>query len=922
MAAHQPSFRFTEGALALAIVLTSQRTRVMTLRRPELLWLIIPVALLILATALRGRRVALPAAFVRLAAVASILIAIAGPVTAYQVSGKSVIFVVDRSGSIPQAATASQARFINDAIGNLAGGTRAGVVAFGGRASLVFAPGATPRDPTRIAGGLTEAVIDRDHTNIAAGIRLARAILARGGGGQVFLLSDGQENTADARAESEAATSDGVRISPVKTDDVAFPPDVRVASADVPETLWGGDTLPLRVNLTGNNAWKGSVHVRIDGQEVLDAPIVAADGNAGFVTTLPGLMPGTHVVTTGVQVTQGDNRIPENDQLSVVTTVRGKPNVLLIEGTSGEGKSVRDALMAQGVNVIVKTAKEIPSRLSALGETDAIALVDVSAKDLSLDQMTTIQQSVRANGRGLIVIGGTNAYGSGAYYDTPLEQALPVKMGYAPGNQRDQVSLGIIIDRSGSMDFGEGSKDPKIALARTAANLGIDALKTGDETAVVVFNDGADPIVPLQTLTDNRALIHSTINGIRADGGTDIFAGMAKMLDLMRGSTANVKHIVLMTDGESQGRSDYQVLIDQMRNLGITFTTIAIGNDADTKLLQHLADIGGGKYYFAASANEVPQITLNEAQSAGKQPSRTGNFRATLVKPSPIIGDIKPEELPALDGYQVTEAKPNADVILESGQKDPVLAQWQYGLGRVVAWTPDTGAAFAKQWPTWGKYAQFWHQALLWTLPDPNTAALTVDTRAEGDQVVIGVDATDVDGQYINSIPVTGTLVTPEGKSFMLRLPQVGPGRYELHVQAALPGAYRLTLAQQRPGAAPVQREGGFAVPYSAEYAPTPGGAALLSDIATLTGGSLLAAPGEVTDAGGKAGAVTRYREWWGWFAVAALVFFLLDLALRLSLAPARRTGGQPSGINRLIGRMRRPPRRRTPTRRPPPSLR
>ena len=128
-----------------------------------------------------------------------------------------------------------------------------------------------------------------------------------------------------------------------------------------------------------------------------------------------------------------------------------------------------------------------------------------------------------------------------------------------------------------------------------------------------------------------------------------------------------------------------------MRNLGITLTTIAIGNDADTKLLQHLADIGGGKYYFAASADQVPQITLNEAQSAGKQPTRTGNFHASVVKPSPIIGDIRPEELPNLDGYQVTEAKPNADVILESGQKDPVLAQWQYGLGRVVAWTPDSG---------------------------------------------------------------------------------------------------------------------------------------------------------------------------------------------------------------------------------------
>jgi hypothetical protein len=197
-----------------------------------------------------------------------------------------------------------------------------------------------------------------------------------------------------------------------------------------------------------------------------------------------------------------------------------------------------------------------------------------------------------------------------------------------------------------------------------------------------------------------------------------------------------------------------------------------------------------------------------------------------------------------------------------------------------------------------------------------------VDTHAEGDQVVIGVDATDVDGRFVNSTPVTGTLVTPDGKSFPIRLPQVGPGRYEIHVQAATPGAYRLSLAQPRALGARAQREGGFAVPYSAEYSPAPGGAALLSDIASVTSGTVLAAPGEATDAGGKAGTVTRYHEWWGWFAVGALVLFLLDLGLRLSLAPNQRRTGQPSRMDRLMTRVRRPPRRRTPSRRPPPSLR
>ncbi len=896
----------------------------MTLRHPEFLWLIIPVALLILVAALRGRRVALPAAFVRLLAVSSVVVAIAGPVTAYEVTGKSVVFVVDRSGSIPQSATASQARFINDTIDHLASGTRAGVVAFGGKATIVYPPGNTPHDVSRITSDLTEANIDRDHTNIAAGIRLARALLARGGGGQVFLLSDGQENTSDARAESEAAANDGVRISPVKTDNLAFPPDVRVASMDMPETVWGGDQLPIHINLTGNNPWQGNLHLSVDGAQILDPPVAAPDGNTGFVTTLPALPSGTHVVTARVEVTQGENQIPENDRLSVVTTVRGKPNVLLLEGTSGEGSAVHDALTAQGVNVTVKTPKEIPPRLSQLGETDAIVLVDVSAKDLSLDQMATIQQAVRANGKGLVVIGGANAYGAGNYQQTPLEEALPVSVNFVPGNQIQQKAILVIIDKSGSMDEDLGSGGPKVAAARTAAVTLAHGLPPGTIFGLDVFSDATTPLVPLQPIPTELRGIDDTISRVKADGGTDIYGAIKQGIQQMRGVVATEKHIVLMTDGgdnKFNNLSDYQALLNQLNADDVTFSTLGIGGDADVKLLQGMADAGKGTYYYVNDAKDLPQITLRAVDEAGRQQTVRGTFHPTQQEASPILTDIRPEELPNLDGYAATKVKNGAQVVLDSGKHDPVLAAWQYGLGRVVAWTPDTGPLFAKQWPGWGKFGQFWHQALLWSLPDPNTAALTVDTHAEGDQVIIGVDATDVDGRFVNSIPVMGTLVTPDGKSFAVRLPQVGPGRYEVHVQAAAPGAYRLTLAQQRPGSTAVQRDGGFAVPYSAEYSPAPGGTALLSDIATLTGGSVLANSGEATDAGGKAGTITRFHEWWGWFAIAALVLFLADLGLRLSLAPNRRRAGQVTRVNRLLTRARRPPRR-APARKPPPSLR
>lgn len=159
----------------------------MALHRPALLWLLLPIAVFILGATLRGRRVALADAVIRIAAVGCVLVALAGPLTTVAVSGNAAVFVVDRSGSVPVTALDNEARAITAMMDRLAVSTRFGVVAFGGRASIVFPIGETPRDPAQIVAALQcVETSDRDHTNIAMGMRLARAMLTRSGGGQIF----------------------------------------------------------------------------------------------------------------------------------------------------------------------------------------------------------------------------------------------------------------------------------------------------------------------------------------------------------------------------------------------------------------------------------------------------------------------------------------------------------------------------------------------------------------------------------------------------------------------------------------------------------------------------------------------------------------------------------------------------------------
>src|ERR687890_539615 len=94
-----------------------------------------------------------------------------------------------------------------------------------------------------------------------------------------------------------------------------------------------------------------------------------------------------------------------------------------------------------------------------------------------------------------------------------------------------------------------------------------------------------------------------------------------------------------------------------------TLSTIAIGEDADTDLLNFLADEGGGRYHFTVRDEDIPRLTLEEARSAGSQSVIRGTFRPIQTAPSPILAGVDPVNLPDLAGYDFAEAKPDAQVM-------------------------------------------------------------------------------------------------------------------------------------------------------------------------------------------------------------------------------------------------------------------
>ena len=240
-----------------------------------------------------------------------------------------------------------------------------------------------------------------------------------------------------------------------------------------------------------------------------------------------------------------------------------------------------------------------------------------------------------------------------------------------------------------------------------------------------------------------------------------------------------------------------------------------------------------------------------------------------------------PDKLPQLHGF--VRATPREGPLVNlpimspkvGDDKWPILAHWQYGLGRVVAWTSDAQQGWASDWANWRDAGQFWSQALRWSLPAPVPADFqpTAALGADGRQVVLSVQALGDDGRFADLQDTRATVVSPDGSAREVSLPQHGPGTYTLETGVGLPGVYRVLFSQG------VRAEvAGFSVPDAVELHSVGLNRALLDVLARTSGGHELADVGDIArPANGSGPAI----DLWPYLLAAALFLLPIDVFIR-----------------------------------------
>ena len=424
----------------------------------------------------------------------------------------------------------------------------------------------------------------------------------------------------------------------------------------------------------------------------------------------------------------------QNDRAEANTIVKGEPRVLVVKGDEKVAAELVTALETERQVVDTVIPEGLPSDLAGLADYDSIVLVDVPRIRLTDKAMAALQVYVRDLGRGLVMVGGPRSYGAGGYTDTPLEETLPVDMGVRDREKQPEVALVVVIDKSGSMDachcnsfnngMGGGSSGQggvrKVDIGKEAILRAASALSAQDELGVVAFDQSAHWVIqtaPLGGLQD----IQARIAGINPDGQTNIFAGLDQAVQSLEGAKATRRHIILLTDGWSSS-GQYDGILKQMKAAGITLSTVGAGGGSNP-FLEKLAKEGGGRFYNAANPASIPDIFLKETQQVSGQQIVEEPFFPILTSNSPVLRGID-NGLPRLLGYNGTTAKPAAQTVLVTARDDPLLAQWQYGLGRSIAWTSDSTGHWARNWVPWQGFSKFFSQMVGWTFPGEESGGI------------------------------------------------------------------------------------------------------------------------------------------------------------------------------------------------------
>ena len=840
----------------------------MRLVAPWWLLLLAPAIVVTVLVARHGRRVVPPrqhrvAVAARLLGVGLLILALTQPLLVRESPQRSVLFLLDRSSSVTSEAQAAQDAYVQDAIDAAGARDLTAVAVFGRELRLDQALSETA------AFDGVRTVVDATATDLATALRGAAAVLPTEGSRRIVVLTDAVETSGNARLSAQELADEGIAVDVIVLA-TGRSADALIQRVDAPVTARVGDRIPVRIDVASTTAGPAELIVSAGDAEVR-LPVELVAGSNRFDVDLPAAASG--VLRVGASIVAGFDQIHENDQGEALVRVLGPPRIAVVEGRVGEASDLSLALDAGGVSTETLTAIPGPEELLAY---DGVVLVNVAAPSEAV--AADLAAYVEDLGRGLVVIGGDQAYGLGGYQDTAFEELLPVTSNPDDLIRRQPVAQVLVIDTSGSMAAchcdGVGEHDPagaggivKTDIAKAGASLAISALQPTDRVGVLAFTSGTRWALDLAPVP-NAADVTAALNTLSPQGDTEIAPALREAMESLQEVPEEIRHIVLFTDGWGDD-PDLLNVAQEISGQGITLSVLGTG-EGTGETLRRMAALGGGAFYPGRDLEAVPEIFVEETLRVARPLVAEGSFLPALGAASQVTAGLT--ATPPLRGYVLVRPKTTSQIPLEIGPGDPLLATWQRGLGRATVWTSDATTRWSANWIGWDGYIDFWGRVVRDVLPPSLDAPPEV--RFDGGALDIRFDA-DVPLDAV----AHATVRDASGEVVTVPLQRTAESTFRGRLPVAVEGAYWVAVQVEDADGTLASGSGGVVAGYADEFAFRQPDPLLASDLADATGGRVGPVAAEVYDPAPARGAAES--DLWPWLVGVALALFLLDVALR-----------------------------------------
>lgn len=805
---------------------------------PELLLISIPLAVFLWRFGWIGKATA----FVRAEIALLLVLALAGPL--YNLGGKGidVIVVADRSRSISQQAQKNIAELIHNLDRNRSRGDRVGLVTFGASSQIERIP-----SETAMFDNYSKPV-NIDGSDLNSALQSAINLVDENRPARILILSDGEANglnpsTAARRAREAKIPIDFRLFDRIRVGDIA------VESLNLPEEISPREPFQFSVYIQANRAAQGQLVIKREGQVISTSTQNFSLGRNRLLFRDLVDRPGFFIYEA--ELILDDDPVQENNRGEAGLRVHAGPRLLVLNSDGQEGNLVR-TLKAGRIDVDVFQADSFVISQDSLDPYRAVIIENLPARIFGRLAMEQLAQYVEDLGGGLMLTGGERSFGVGGYFNSPLDDILPVSMEIREEHRKNRLAIAIALDRSGSMTAPVSGGKTKMDLANLGTAECVRLLSPGDSVAIIAVDSSPHTIQSLIPVDDAEMIAGKALGIQSMGGGIYVYEALVAAGNELMSAEQTTKHIILFSDAaDSEEPGDYKKLLSQYDKAGITVSVIGLGttSDPDAKLLEDIAKLGNGNIMFTQDASELPRLFTEDTMSVArssfveKDPeTQPEGIAGQQLVDSRLIGDWGGAGFPKVDGYNLSYLKPEATmgVVSQDEYQAPWSAFWYRGLGRVAALTVEIDGQFSGDLATWEGYSDFVITHARWLLGNESADDLFIDIQREGQDAVATIEL-NPNRPNRGGVEIPEIIVVPPGterqKTTRPEFVWIGPDTLQARFRLDQMGTYRTIVKTSEKE---FQRGPALSLPYSPEFAPRiglPSGKEMLSEIALLTGG-------------------------------------------------------------------------------------